>query len=102
MDFRVLALNPGSATLKFGLYSVSMSGVKPRVLAEATGLVDRLGTPECELRLEFEGVPATIRTISPKSAAEATNLVIDELISRGGAHIDAVGCRVVHGGDHFR
>ncbi len=70
---RILVLNPGSSTLKFRL--VECSGDEIRPLAE--GLVDHV-------------------------AGDSTTRAADDVIARcGGQQIDAVGCRVVHGGDHF-
>ncbi len=69
----VLVLNPGSWTLKFRL--LALAGGETSVLA--SGLVDRV-----------EGEATT----------EAARQVVEKCRERG---IDAVGCRVVHGGEHF-
>lgn len=72
----ILALNPGSSTLKFGLHRFSEDATAP-----VTGV--------------FETNPASIR--------EATEQVVRRIqsVMTGGQRIDAVGCRVVHGGSRF-
>ena len=98
MSLRVLVLNPGSATLKFGLYQ--MPGV--RVLA--SGLVDRIGTPQSELKMLVAGQAARTEAIKAGGPRQAAKQIIRRLLSRpegdacAPAAIDAVGCRVVHGG----
>jgi acetate kinase len=69
----VLVLNPGSSTLKFCL--LALAGGETRALT--SGLVDRV-----------EGEATT----------EAARQVVQKCRDQG---IDAVGCRVVHGGEHF-
>jgi acetate kinase len=67
-----LVLNPGSATLKYRLVEVG-GAAKPL----ASGLIDHV-------------------------AGEALTRAAGEVLRQcQGARIDAVGCRVVHGGDHF-
>jgi acetate kinase len=70
---RILVLNPGSSTLKFRL--LDLADDSTRTLA--SGLVDHV-----------EGDATT----------EAARKVLEQC---GQAAIDAVGCRVVHGGLHF-
>lgn len=69
---RVLVLNPGSSTLKYRLIELSAS---PRVLAN--GLADHV-----------EG--------------DSTTRAAEQVLATCRTHgIDAVGCRVVHGGERF-
>jgi acetate kinase len=70
---RILVLNPGSSTLKYRL--VELAGAQARQLAE--GLVDH---------------------VAGDSTAQAARQVIDRCKDQ---HVEAVGCRVVHGGAHF-
>ncbi len=71
---RILVLNPGSSTLKYRL--VDCSGEEVRPLAD--GMVDNV-------------------------TGDSTTRAAADVIARcGGQQIDAVGCRVVHGGEHFR
>ncbi len=104
MDYRVLALNPGSSTLKLGVYCVTVEGGSSSSVAiEATGLVDRIGSPESELRIDMRDSPATIKRLGAITAAEAAEQAIRSLPppSTSEKPIDAVGCRVVHGGSRF-
>jgi acetate kinase len=70
---RILVLNPGSSTLKFRL--LELTGNSTRLLA--SGLVDHV-----------EGDATT----------DAARKVLEQCRQPG---IDAVGCRVVHGGERF-
>ncbi len=72
---RILVLNTGSSSLKFRVIEVA------REETLAHGVIERIGE-----------APAT-------SHREALDLAIEKL---GGADIDAVGHRVVHGGERFR
>src|SRR5947208_15643379 len=68
----VLALNPGSATLKFRLYALKDG---ERVLV--SGTVDHV-------------------------AGETTTHAAEDVVARcRPLGVEAPGCRVVHGGDHF-
>jgi acetate kinase len=73
MVMRVLVLNPGSSTLKYRLVEVSAA----QSIALAAGVIDQ---------------------VSGSSLARAAEDVLVRCRSFG---IDAVGCRVVHGGERF-
>lgn len=98
MSLRVLVLNPGSATLKFGFYQM------PAATLLARGLVDRIGTPRSELKMFVTGQEPKIEPVAAKGPGQAAKQIIRRLLSRpegdarAPAPIDAVGCRVVHGG----
>src|SRR4051812_7340848 len=68
----VLALNPGSATLKFRLYA--------------------LGDPEDVL------ASGTVDHVVGETTTAAAEAVIEQCRPLG---VEAVGCRVVHGGERF-
>ena len=70
---RILVLNPGSATLKFRLLELSGDGAR----VVTSGLTDHVAGES-----------------TSQAAAEAVGRCRDQAI-------DAVGCRVVHGGDRF-
>lgn len=102
----VLALNPGSATLKFRLYRMpeerKRSGKRDSVTVLATGIVERIGTPQSKLTMSMgtqRPVIERVKTIRPGHAAEH---ILRRLLGGAGKNvsgpIDAVGCRVVHGG----
>src|SRR5262245_8378344 len=71
----VLALNPGSATLKFRLFDLPDEGGPGRELAK--GVVDHVAGDS-----------------TARAAEEAINACLP-------FRLDAVGCRVVHGGSRF-
>lgn len=92
-----LVLNPGSSTLKFGLYQITDGAVW------AEGIVDRLGTPQAELRLILPGERAPIKEgVVALTAGVGAEVVLRRLPSLTDAPpIDAIGCRVVHGGAQY-
>ncbi|HST04908.1 MAG TPA: acetate kinase [Chloroflexia bacterium] len=97
---RVLVFNCGSSTLKFELMDVSSTDATA-VARLANGLVDKVGGQDASLRLQVgEGQPAN-RGVSAGNYREAAVLALDGLREAGLADIDAVGHRVVHGGDRF-
>lgn len=103
----VLALNPGSSTLKFDLYRAPAgSAGLPALTHRAGGLVDRLGTARAELALGAAGQGTSREAAAGTSASGAAELVLARVgalvaAGAGGEAIDAIGCRVVHGGDRF-
>ncbi len=88
-------LNPGSSTLKFGLYRM------PEGTVWAEGVVDHLGTPAGELRLTFpDGEhPPVQKALGELTPAQSVTAALQSLPAR--TPIDAIGCRVVHGGEQF-
>ena len=96
----MLVFNCGSSTLKFELMDVSSTDATA-VARLANGLVDKVGGEDASLRLQVgEGQPAN-REVSAGDYREAAVLALDSLREAGLADIDAVGHRVVHGGDRF-
>jgi acetate kinase len=92
--------NCGSSTLKFELMDVS-SRDATAVARLANGLVDKVGGEDASLRLQVgEGQPAN-RGVSAGDYREAAALALDGLREAGLGGIEAVGHRVVHGGDRF-
>ena len=99
----VLAINCGSSTLKFRLLEVEANGAgnERRVTG---GIVKRIGGAAV-LELEQGGAAAGESPIEAGDHAEATAGVLAWLRGRrllGAGGMDAVGHRVVHGGDRFR
>ena len=110
----ILVLNPGSATLKFGLYAVDESATKLEGMSErptaaattalASGIVERIGAPDSSFKMS---VASRQPVTEPANVSDAANAV-EEIIHRlnafdggdqtAGMTIHAVGCRVVHGG----
>jgi acetate kinase len=83
----VLVFNPGSATLKFGVYHIPDSTMAPTAMNLVT-VLER-------------------GTVEAASSAEVVERIIRGLLAPRGKNlsartaIDAVGCRVVHGGPHL-
>lgn len=91
---RVLVVNPGSATLKCGLYQTS----EPSVTALWTGVVDWMGTDRAVFRWN-SGPTSGQKELAAADASAAMRQVLDSIGLMG--EPDAVGCRVVHGGERF-
>lgn len=99
----ILSLNPGSSSLKFALFDMSggRSG-QPVIRGEA----ERLGTEEAKLRVLSATCPPTETMLRHSGMAEAARSVMETVTQPGAGSlpancrgIDAIGCRVVHGGD---
>jgi len=95
---RVLSINCGSSTLKFKLVDVG------EVVWElAGGVVERIGSERPSLLFRADGAPARGPVAAPGHEA-AIRQVLDRLSSAGFAGPDgpdAIGHRVVHGGEFF-
>ena len=95
---KILVLNCGSSTLKFQV--IDTDGL-PASRKRARGLVDRIGGLAA-YSFNAEGGVAQEKTLSVANHEVAVNLVIDWLRSRPElSAVDAIGHRVVHGGDRF-
>ena len=95
----ILVLNCGSSTLKFQLMETVSVKDKERKLAR--GIVDRIGK-QASYRFDAGGAVSQEKTAVIPTHEEAVRLIIDWLRSKPGLDsIDAVGHRVVHGGDRF-
>ncbi|MDD2396628.1 MAG: acetate kinase [Tissierellia bacterium] len=97
----VLVINCGSSSLKYQL--IDMDGEK--VLAK--GLVERIGIEGSLLKHEKTGLDKLVIEENLKNHKDAINLVLKTLLdAKYGAvksldEIDAIGHRVVHGGEKF-
>jgi len=96
---KILVLNCGSSTLKFQLIETAEASQPERKLAR--GLVDRIGAG-ASYRFEAAGADSTENSAAVATHEDAVRLVMDWLKSNSGSnHPQAVGHRVVHGGDRF-
>ncbi len=96
---KILVLNCGSSTLKFQL--IESASIKDKYRKLASGLVDRIGG-QASYRFEAGGSQSETKNGEVPSHEAAVRLVIEWLQSKSGRDtIDAVGHRVVHGGDQF-
>lgn len=94
----VLAINAGSSSLKFQLIEM------PNEVVVAEGLIERIGLKDSIFTIEVgEKEDKTVKDIPDH--AEAVKELLDKLTSFGAVksldEIDAVGHRVVHGGEEF-
>ena len=98
---KALVINAGSSSLKYQLMDTDTQAVLAKGLCERIGIDGRLThkVPAKDLKLEFE--------IAMPTHAEAIQSVLDALTSaehgviQSMSEIDAVGHRVVHGGEKF-
>jgi len=102
----ILVLNPGSSTLKFGLYQ--MAGLnKDSATVLVSGIIEPIGTPQAKLTMSVATHTPGSETVEAKTPAQAVEQLIRRVLAHRGENtpaamtIDAVGCRVVHGGAHF-
>lgn len=98
---KILVINAGSSSLKYQLFDMS----NERVLAK--GMCDRIGIEGGNFKQKVEGRDDYKIEIAMKDHAEAIQLVIDTLVSKeqgvieSVSEINAVGHRVLHGGEKF-
>ena len=96
---KVLVLNCGSSTLKFQLIQTRGRAVERKL---ARGVVERIGG-DSTYKFEVVGEPPQQRNVAAENHEAATVQVIDWLNSHPNlGSVDAVGHRVVHGGDQFK
>lgn len=98
---KILVLNSGSSSLKYQLFNVD--GENYNVVAK--GVADRIGIHGSFVEIKFPDGTKRKREIALPTHNEAINEVIAELLN--GAlnsmdEIDAVGHRIVQGGDIFK
>ncbi|VDG21094.1 acetate kinase [Lactobacillus sp.] [Lactiplantibacillus mudanjiangensis] len=97
---KVLAINAGSSTLKWKLFSL------PEETVIASGMVDRLGLPQSKFVIKKADGEKYTETKDTIDAQEAAAMVLTRLKSDGIlAHlseITGVGHRVVAGGEDFK
>lgn len=98
---KILVLNSGSSSLKYQLFNVT--GDKYDVVAK--GVADRIGINGSFVEIKFPNGDKRKREVALPTHNEAINEVIAELLNgalTSMAEIDAVGHRVVQGGDIFK
>ncbi|MBO5038373.1 MAG: acetate kinase [Alphaproteobacteria bacterium] len=98
---KILVLNSGSSSLKYQLFNVTDD--KYDVVAK--GVADRIGINGSFVEIKFPNGDKRKREVALPTHNEAINEVIAELLNgalTSMAEIDAVGHRVVQGGDIFK
>ena len=105
---KVLVLNCGSSSAKFQLFETNLEAIKGGTeTCLAKGIVEKIGEETSSRRIECLGKPAFREVIPIPSHTEAIRLILEMLthaeygIMKDKNEIDAVGHRVVHGGETF-
>jgi acetate kinase len=99
---KVLVINSGSSSLKFMLFSMS----NERMMAK--GVVERIGKPSANLAYQRDAEAKSVHPISADNHGQALEMACRMLVDadRGVLktldEVDAIGHRVVHGGEQFR
>ena len=99
---KILELNCGSSSVKYKLIDLQDNG--QNILAE--GGVEKIGLPDSFLKFKFNGEKVSIETSMPNHDV-AIRIILDNLTSakygciKDYNEIEAVGHRVVHGGEKF-
>jgi acetate kinase len=97
----ILAINPGSSSLKFGLYGFAEQN---GVVAEQNGEEAGTDPPQSgsHSRLPTTDRPTALFTGSMDVASDQMAQAVHNVLKRvSGTDIHAIGCRVVHGGAEF-
>ncbi len=105
----VLAVNSGSSSLKFKVVEVNGEGkgaARDRARIHYDGAIERLGEA-ATATLRRDGVTLASATQNIPTHTEAVRWMLDALKQSGGAKessskIEAIGHRVVHGGERFQ
>jgi len=102
MTGTILALNAGSSSLKFGLYSIDGTA-DGQLTALADGEIDAIGTSPCLTIHETAKTGAMTRKLPAGLTHEKLLSFVLEWISDqpAGFSLQAVGHRIVHGGADF-
>lgn len=89
---RILVINAGSSSLKYELLNLADKSKRTR------GIVEPIGSAEATHRTNIDGVDGSVPARA-SNHVEAIKLVLDGLAGHG--EVEAVGHRVVHGGEHY-
>lgn len=95
---KVISVNAGSSSLKFKLFDM------PSKFEIASGNIEQIGLEESKINIKFNGDKKVYYQVL-KDHTEAVDvllrLLIEEKVVKTLSEIDAVGHRVVHGGEQF-
>jgi len=95
-DLQILVINSGSSSLKFSVLEVQSESVL------ASGIAERLGTTEALLKFSDAGGKKIQEPFPGADHRAALRRVVDYLRGSLPNDVDAVGHRIVHGGEFFR
>src|SRR4029077_7027420 len=84
------------SSLKFSLLDVKSEAVI------ASGIAERLGTPEAFLKFSAKSSKDICERLPNADHRVALRRVIDRLSTLAVSEVDAIGHRIVHGGEHFQ
>jgi acetate kinase len=93
---QILVINSGSSSLKFSVLEVRSESVL------VSGIAERLGTTEASLKLNATDAERIEEPLSHADHRAALRRVIDHLRALLPNEVEAVGHRIVHGGEYFR
>ncbi|PNH87257.1 acetate kinase [Vibrio diazotrophicus] len=95
---KIIAINAGSSSLKFQLFSM------PDEVSLCQGLVERIGLADAIFTMKFNGQKVS-KTISIANHQQAVDMLLTSLIEyrivADLKEIQGVGHRVAHGGEYF-
>ena len=95
---KVMAVNAGSSSLKFQLFNM------PSEEVITSGIVERIGLEEGIFTIKYNGQKKTVNCPIPDHQV-AVDMLLKALIEEGIvaelSEINAVGHRIVHGGEYF-
>jgi acetate kinase len=96
---RVLTLNTGSSSLKFSVYETRGETENPLL----TGKLERIGACQSHFEaVDHKGTKRAGHLVSVSDHDGALSLLLDRLPSLGAGSIEAVGHRIVQGGERHR
>lgn len=98
---KILVINCGSSSLKFQLYNVE--GENYEVVSK--GIAERIGMENSVVKIQYGNSPKQQHNIPMPTHSEAIRAVFDLLLNgalKSMDELDAVGHRIVQGGDIFK
>ena len=98
---KILVINCGSSSLKFQLYNVE--GENYEIVSK--GIAERIGMENSVIKIQYGNSPKQQHNISMPTHSEAIRAVFDLLLNgalKSMDELDAVGHRIVQGGDIFK
>jgi acetate kinase len=96
MGRSILVINSGSSSLKFSLLDVESEAVI------ASGIAERLGTAEALLKFSAKSSKSICERLPKADHRAALRRVIEHLSTLAVSEVDAIGHRIVHGGEYFQ
>jgi acetate kinase len=94
-SFTICVLNCGSSSIKFSLFDF------PDGSEFLKGQLDAIGLEHARLQFTLKGQKQELQ-VSAQDHHQALNLLFSKMQQEWKCHIDAIGHRVVHGGEHFK